>query len=366
MGVESGSGRRQVHRHGLVVPVAAGVLLGLALAALAGRAWAVGALPAAASLALVGWAVLRRRQRPQTTRVLAVGSHDRVTSLIVRTRDAPDLGWAVVGVCTPTGTGTGGGGTVAGVPVVGDLDAVPALARTAAFDTVCVARTPGWSARRMQELAWHLEGSDTQLVLDPALLEFAGPRTRLGVVGGLQLLRLDRPVLPAAARLLKSTLDSTAALVVLAVIAPLLLAVALAVCADGGPAFVREERVGTGGRTFRMLAFRCTSTRGTGVTRIGALLQRCSLHELPQLLNVVAGSMAFVGPRPLRPGEAAGPVPQAPVAKPGVTGLWPAARDRDDATRIELRYVETWTPALDTVILFRALRATKERHSTAA
>lgn len=353
---------------GLFVAAATVGLLSLAFDTLAGRAWVFGVLPAAAALALAGRAVLRlglRRRRRRglvATRALAVGSHERVAALITRTRSSPDAGWAVVGVCTPTGTGIGGASTIAGVPVVGDLDAVPALARTAGIDAVCVARAPGWSWRRLRQLAWHLEGSSTQLVLDPALREAAGPRTQITVVDGLQLLCLSRPVLPATARVLKSALDSTAALVVLAVTAPLLLTVALAVRSDGGPALVREDRIGADGRTFQILRFRCATTGGTGTTRVGALLRRYSLDELPQLLNVVAGSMAFVGPRPMRPVEVAGAAPSAPVAKPGVTGLWPAGGD--DAAGLELRYVETWTPASDTVILVRALRAATGRRGT--
>ncbi|TQM14763.1 sugar transferase [Pseudonocardia kunmingensis] len=205
----------------------------------------------------------------------------------------------------------------------------------------------------------------TGVLLGLAVAALAGPAWVVGAVLTAAALSLAR-LLPVTARLLKPALDSTVALAILAVTAPLLLAVAVVVRADGGPALVQEERVGAGGRTFGMLAFRCTSARGSGDTRVGALLRHYSWDALPQLLNVVAGSMAFVGPRPLRPTEAAGAPSRAPVAKPGVTGLWPPGRDRDDAARLELRYVETWTPALDTVILFRALRAAKERDGTAA
>jgi len=112
-------------------------------------------------------------------------------------------------------------------------------------------------------------------------------------------------------RLLKRTFDATAAAIGVAALAPAGLAVAAAIkLDDGGPIFYRQERVGRDGKRFRMWKFRTMSVdadqRGPAltvgsdrrITRIGATLRRFKLDELPQLINVLVGEMALVGPRP--------------------------------------------------------------------
>ena len=109
-------------------------LVGLALDLPQARPWVFGVLPFAGALAVGGRMLLRKRlhrlrgQGRAMARVLAVGTEDAVTALVDRTRRAPHHGWQVAGVCTPTGAGPGGSPTVNGVPVVGDLDTVAALA----------------------------------------------------------------------------------------------------------------------------------------------------------------------------------------------------------------------------------------------
>jgi lipopolysaccharide/colanic/teichoic acid biosynthesis glycosyltransferase len=100
------------------------------------------------------------------------------------------------------------------------------------------------------------------------------------------------------------------------------------------------------------------------VTRVGAVLRRYSLDELPQLCNVVMGSMSLVGPRPPLPEETAryGPdLRRRLLVKPGLTGLWQVSGRSDlpweEAVRLDLRYVEDWSLALDAVILWKTLRA---------
>jgi lipopolysaccharide/colanic/teichoic acid biosynthesis glycosyltransferase len=346
---------------GLLVTAGAVGVLSLAFQTLAGRPWVFGVLPVAVALAVAGRVGLRRvvrhrrRHGAAVTRVLAVGSHESVVSVIGRTRGAPELGWTVVAACTPTGAGPQGSSTLHGVPVVGDLDAVPALARSTRFDAVSVSQAPGWSPRRLQQLAWHLEGTDTELLVDPGLLESAGPRTHVATVDGLHLLRLSHPALPTAVRTLKHAVERAAAALLLVLLAPLLLAIAFGVRRDGGPALVREERLGCNGRRFGIYGFRCTTTGDGAVTPVGALLRRHALDRLPQLVNVVAGSMAIVGPRPLPPSADA---PGRPLVKPGLTGLWPVGPlGHGEPERLEADYVASWTLALDARLLAASLEA---------
>jgi exopolysaccharide biosynthesis polyprenyl glycosylphosphotransferase len=174
----------------------------------------------------------------------------------------------------------------------------------------------------------------------------------------------------------------------LLLISPLLVAVALAIKLDSsGPVFYRQTRVGKNGRHFSMLKFRSmcidadkklaelrARNEATGplfkikadprITRVGRILRRFSLDELPQLLNVLRGEMSLVGPRPPLPAEVAeyedwqlGRL----GAVPGVTGLWQVSGRSEvpfhDMVRLDLHYIRNWSLALDVEILMRTVPA---------
>jgi lipopolysaccharide/colanic/teichoic acid biosynthesis glycosyltransferase len=326
------------------------------------------AVLSACTLTLVGRTALRswlrhlRRQGRAMSSVLALGTVEDVSTLVGRTRASAELGWRVLGACTSTGCGDDGATAIAGVPVVGDLDTVASLALTGHFDAVAVGPAPGWTAVRLQQLAWDLDCSRTALLVDPRLVRLAGPRMRVTGIPGLPLLRLDHPTLTRVPRLMKGAIDRFGALLLLAVVAPVLLSCAIAVRRDGGPALRRRPRLGRGGREFTLLTFRTTATGTGSVTPVGRVLRRLCLDELPQLLNVLGGSMALVGPRPPVPSEV--PSHRADrrrlLVKPGLTGLWPVGGlhhpgDAEDPG-LALRYVQHWSPALDVRILVSSVR----------
>jgi lipopolysaccharide/colanic/teichoic acid biosynthesis glycosyltransferase len=171
---------------------------------------------------------------------------------------------------------------------------------------------------------------------------------------------------------MKRAMDLFLSLLALVLLAPLLLATALAVAAEGGrPVLFVQPRVGRGGRIFNMLKFRSmvsnataigphyTGTDDPRITRVGRIIRRASLDELPQLLNVLKGDMSLVGPRPDLP------VQQAEYAeadwrercsvRPGITGL-AQARLRSQATpqqrlALDLQYARQASLALDLRIL---------------
>ena len=204
-------------------------------------------------------------------------------------------------------------------------------------------------------------------------------------VDGLPLLRLTEPRFSGSGWLAKAAVDRLCAAALLLLFAPVLAVLAVAVRMDGGPAFYRQERVGLGGRRFRMLKFRSmcvdadrmvddlTSDRvgvlfkmrnDPRVTPIGAFLRKYSLDELPQLFNVLTGTMSLVGPRPPLPREVAqyGPAAQRRLlVRPGITGLWQVSGRSDlsweETVRLDLRYVENWSPALDALILWKTVGA---------
>jgi exopolysaccharide biosynthesis polyprenyl glycosylphosphotransferase len=192
--------------------------------------------------------------------------------------------------------------------------------------------------------------------------------------------------------LLKGAFDRVLGTLLLIVAAPLMVAVALAVRLDDrGPVLFRQTRIGVGGEEFTMLKFRsmvpdaenhlpALSHGSDGnallfklrqdprVTRVGAVLRRLSLDELPQLINVVRGDMSLVGPRPPLPREVAEydlDALRRLRVLPGLTGLWQISGRSDlsweESLRLDLRYVDNWSIALDLSILWRTAAAVLKR-----
>ena len=268
-----------------------------------------------------------------------------------------------------------------GVPVHGGLDVgtVISAVRQWEADTVAVLACPEMNGPELRELAWALEQTGTDLCLAPALLDVAGPRASLGPAGGgPPLLYLDPPALTGARQAVKSLADRLAAALALLVLAPLLAAITVAVkLADGGPVFSRQLRVGRYGCPFRMWTFRALAASSgdqavphrppggePGMSTAAAWLRRRHLEGLPQLVNVLAGQMSLVGPRPAAPEEAAryGEVAWRRLCvRPGITGLQQGhgqpGLPHDEAVRLDLRYVENWSLILDLQILAKALAA---------
>ncbi|MFD7534695.1 sugar transferase [Streptomyces sp. NPDC059819] len=390
-----GQGAEEFRRLGRALSTAAVVLAlgGIALTSRNIKLWIFVAVPAIALVTMTERYVLRlwlHRQRKEgrcLRPVLAAGSPDTVRDLIARTRKFPHLGWRVDAVCTADGLGVDGG-HLAGVPIVGRMTDVAGHVRRYGYRVVAVTPDPHWSPSRLQRLAWNLEGSDAEMVVAPVLMEVAGPRLHVDAVLGIPLLRVSMPTFTGGRRAVKEVVDRMAAAILLILFAPLMTLVALLVLADsrGGP-FYRQRRVGKDGREFTIFKFRtmvagadraraelADRNEGAGllfklhqdprVTRVGAVLRRYSVDELPQLLNVLTGSMSLVGPRPPLPEESAAYEPDIRrrlLVKPGLTGLWQISGRSDlpweEAVRLDLRYVEDWSLALDTVILWKTLRA---------
>ncbi|HEY4454404.1 MAG TPA: exopolysaccharide biosynthesis polyprenyl glycosylphosphotransferase, partial [Pseudonocardiaceae bacterium] len=205
---------------------------------------------------------------------------------------------------------------------------------------------------------------------------------------GMPLLRVSAPAFTGARRVVKGIFDRVAAGLLLTVFSPLFLVVALLIKLDSkGPVLYRQQRIGKDEQAFTMLKFRTMAAdaesrradllpvnQGAGplfklrvdprITRIGGWLRRYSVDELPQLVNVLAGSMSLVGPRPPLPEETRTYAPATRrrlLVKPGLTGLWQVSGRSDlpwdEAIRLDLRYVEDWSLALDAVILWKTVRA---------
>jgi exopolysaccharide biosynthesis polyprenyl glycosylphosphotransferase len=330
-----------------------------------------------------------RRLRAQgrcTKRVIVVGRGGAVLELADRLRREHYAGLDVVGFCvTPADRNRVAG--LADVPVEG-LDDVVAMAARLGADTIAVTSASETAAQYLRQLSWRLEGSGVELLVAPGLIEVAGPRLHIRPFEGLPLLSVEQPRFEGWRRVVKAAVDRCAAAAALLVLAPVLLGIALAVrLTSSGPALFRQERIGINGRPFTMLKFRSMVVdadqklaeiqagnisdgllfkmrEDPRVTRVGRWLRRLSLDELPQLLNVLGGSMALVGPRPPLPNEVArydSSVSRRLLVKPGLTGLWQVSGRSDlpweEAVRLDLRYVENWSLALDLLILWKTARA---------
>ncbi|MGW6055564.1 sugar transferase [Streptomyces sp. NPDC055189] len=390
-----GQGAEEFRRLGrsLFTAVVVLALGGIALTSRNIKLWIFVAIPAIALLTMTARYLLRlwlHRQRKEgrcLRPVLAAGSLATVSDLITRTRKFPHLGWQVDAVCTTDGLGADGD-QLDGVPVVGQLTDVAGHVHRDGYRVVAVTPDPHWSPDRLQRLAWNLEGSDAEMVVAPVLMEVAGPRLHVDAVLGIPLLRVSMPTFTGGRRVVKGVVDRLGAAFLLVLFAPLMVLVGLLVLAESrGGALYRQRRVGKDGREFTIFKFRTMVAGADGaraqlvhrnegagllfklrrdprVTRVGAVLRRYSIDELPQLFNVLTGSMSLVGPRPPLPEESAayGPdIRRRLLVKPGLTGLWQISGRSDlpweEAVRLDLRYVEDWSLALDSVILWKTLRA---------
>jgi exopolysaccharide biosynthesis polyprenyl glycosylphosphotransferase len=255
-------------------------------------------------------------------------------------------------------------------------------------DTVAVTSSGVLGREGLRQLAWQLEGSDIGLLLTPELTDVAGPRINVRPLGALSLLQVTEPKFSGASRILKGATDRVVAALALFLLSPLLLIVAILVKLDSrGPVFFRQTRVGISGAPFSLVKFRSMVPtaeellidltdqnessgvlfkirRDPRITRVGRILRRMSLDELPQLWNVLTGDMSIVGPRPPLPSEVelyAADARRRLLVKPGLTGLWQVSGRADlsweESVRLDLYYVENWSFVMDLMIIVRTVGA---------
>ncbi|MEV6369493.1 sugar transferase [Micromonospora musae] len=321
-------------------------------------------------------------------KVLVVGDTAHVLELVQTLRREPYAGYHVVGACIPDALLAPVPQRLGDVPVVGSFRGIPEAATAIGADTVAVTASGELTAARLRRLGWQLEGTGVDLVVAPALTDVAGPRIHTRPVAGLPLIHVEAPEFRGTRKLVKGFVDRAAAGVALTLLLPVLSVIALAIRLDSrGPVFFRQTRVGRGGHEFGVWKFRTmvvnadalltelTARNETDglmfkmrddprVTRVGRLLRKWSLDELPQLVNVLLGQMSLVGPRPPLPSEVArydGDVARRLLVKPGMTGLWQVSGRSDlsweDGIRLDLYYVENWSLAADLTILWKTFGA---------
>jgi exopolysaccharide biosynthesis polyprenyl glycosylphosphotransferase len=368
---------------------------GLAIASYAfntelSRVYLLVTLPGVTILCMVMRYAKRKRLHKRRARglcmstVVAVGHEDAVAALITELRRDAYHGLKVVAACLDVTSPESP--DVAGVPIFGRVNDVASAVVRSGADVVAVLPCKEIDGARLRQLAWELEKTGTDLCVAPSLMDVAGPRTTIRQTAGLTLLHVDHPQLSGALQVVKGLFDRLAAAMALLLLSPLMIALALAIrMSDEGPAFFVQTRVGKDGKVFRIYKFRTMVVDAEArlaelrsrnehdgvlfkmrhdprITAIGLFLRKYSIDELPQLFNVVRGDMSLVGPRPALPEETAryaDHVRRRLVVKPGLTGMWQVNGRSDlsweESVRLDLRYVENWSFALDLQILWKTI-----------
>ena len=333
---------------------------------------------------------------------LVVGRGPEASLFIREMRERPALGYRVIGVVDtrPVDAQL----SYEEVPVIGTLDSLPEVIRDSGANEVIIADADVNADALFEVMMRCGRRRGVEFRIAPSLFNCLPRKTEIDQIGVLPMIRLFREPLSSGARILKRTFDLIVAALAIVLLLPLWLLIALLIKLDSrGPVFYTQERVGMDGRLFLLYKFR-TMKAGADpelhreyqkafiagraeanigndnkptyklladprITRIGKLLRRTSLDEVPQLLNVLLSDMSIVGPRP--------PIPYEVEAyelwhrkrldmKPGLTGLWQVSgRNRlpfEEMVRLDLFYIENWSLLLDLKIILRTVLVMIEGH----
>ena len=365
-----------------------GVLVGLAPGVAAalmvptGLVAAVGTLQVAASVLgvvaasrMVSYSVilhLRRRGTVVYPTVL-VGAGPMATSLVRRIDTHPESGLRIVGTIANCG------GPTEDLPLLGRSSELSSIVRTHHISNVVIGYG-GLSSADLVDVLRTADWVNLEIHVLPRLFELATLRGTDDHVWGLPLVRLRAPAKRSMAKRTKRFFDIVGAAFALLLMGPVMLAVALSVRLSLGPGIIfTQTRIGLNGRPFELMKFRsigAASPAGRGtwtvpsedIGRVGRFIRRYSLDELPQLLNVMAGDMSLIGPRPERPEYVDRFATQFPYyvhrhrMVVGMTGLAAVNGLRGD-TSIEERckfdnwYIDNWSLWLDVKVLVRTMNA---------
>ncbi|MEO7130583.1 MAG: sugar transferase [Dermatophilaceae bacterium] len=321
------------------------------------------------------------------TRVLISGSSRHVDDVAAVLERETWLGYRIVGALTPSSQQVEA--TARGVPIVGQTTQTAEAVIDTQADLVVFTEGAFPAAADFRRIAWELEGHHVQLTVVPSLSDISSGRITMRPIGGLPLVHIEQPQSLGASRGLKRVFDLVGATAILILCAPLMLMTTVAIKLDDrGPVLFRQTRVGRDGTLFECLKFRSMipdaeaqlsgvthlNASGEGIlfkahhdpriTRIGHLIRRYSVDELPQLINVLRGQMSLVGPRPALPAEVrryAPDVQRRLHVRPGMTGLWQVSGRSDlswdDTVRLDLYYVDNWSIVQDLAIVTKTIQA---------
>jgi exopolysaccharide biosynthesis polyprenyl glycosylphosphotransferase len=340
--------------------------------------------------------VMRAKER-NLIPTIVVGSGEMAQVCIQEMSEKPRLGYKLVGAVTGRSNDDTSDLQRLGVRRLGGFDDLPELVRRFSIEEVLITDTR-INPKKMFEVLMEC-GRDHQIKyrVIPDLFDCLPGKTEIATIGSLPMIKLYEEPLRGPQRVLKRGMDVVVALLILLFTWPFWVLVAILIKLESkGPVFLRQERVGMDGQLFLMIKFRSMkdgeddqahrelmnrlidgedANQGTPenpiygklkddprLTKIGSWMRRYSIDEVPQVLNVIAGQMSIVGPRP--------PIPYEVRAyrdwhrarfhvRPGITGLWQVSgRNRlhfQEMVRLDIFYIENWSPLLDLKIMLKTI-----------
>lgn len=333
-----------------------------------------------------------RKKGHSSSNVLIIGTLSSAVHLVRSLRTQPAAGYLPVAVHVPSAEVSEGCGIDLGIPMTAIERGVESVLRaieSAGIDAVAISSDAPLSPTDLRQLGWELAARDVGMILAPALTDVAGPRIHTQPVAGLPLIHVSTPKLTGGKKVAKRTFDIVIAGALTVLMLPMFVLIAALVrTTSPGPVFYVQERIGLGGTSFRMLKFRSMKVnadvelqrlladQGSAhkplfkvdndprITPVGRMLRKYSLDELPQLLNVIGGTMSLVGPRPQRESEVAlydRAAHRRLYVSPGMSGLWQVSGRSnlswEESIRLDLYYVENWSLMGDVVILVKTFKA---------
>ncbi len=306
--------------------------------------------------------------------VLIVGTGEVARIILQKIQSLPRLGYRVVGFISENGERD----NVLGMPVLGGIKDIPQVIQDHEVDEVIIA-LPEARHQELLHIISLCEGGRIGIKVFPDLFQIMAKEVSIGDLGGLPLLTVRDIALQGWRLTLKRSMDVIVSAVGLVLLSPLMMLTALLIKLESpGPVFYVQERMGLDARPFPMLKFRSmrqdaeangpgwTSANDPRRTRVGAVLRKLSVDELPQLINVLLGDMSLVGPRPERPVYVEMFRKRIPrymerhQEKAGITGWAQVNGLRGDTsiterTKYDLWYIENWSLWLDIKILLRTI-----------
>lgn len=322
--------------------------------------------------------------------VIVIGSTASTESVIRSVGQNRILGYKIVGCLTEDRSLIGS--TIGGLPILGHHDDIEPWQERTKFEDIIIAM-PDIPADRLIELIRRWDGVAETIRYVPHTGELITSGVEIENIGRIMSLTIRKNLLKPWNVLIKGAFDLVLSIILLVPLLPVWLLIAAAVRFDSpGPVLFTQKRYGRRGRLIRIIKFRSMHVDADGrleaflqnspaareewdrfkklrngdprVTRVGAFLRRHSLDELPQILNVVAGQMSLVGPRPYIQEELAEVKLMKSVlfqARPGITGLWQISGRSNisfaDRLKIDEHYIRNWSLWIDLAILIRTVGA---------
>ena len=318
-------------------------------------------------------------------RVLLVGHGEVAEAVLGKLQSAPDWGYRVVGFATGWDAA---GGRLDGVPYLGSVEDIHAIVDQTRATEVIIA-DPALTHQQVVEIIRRLDPRRVSIRIFPDIFQLISTQVSISELHGLPLVSVRDAALRGWRFAVKRLVDVVVSAVVLVLLSPAMLFIALLIklSSPRDSVFYVQERVGMDGKRFWVIKFRSmrsgaetetgptwASRNDPRATRLGTVLRRFSLDELPQFVNVFVGDMSLVGPRPERPHfvrEFARRIPnywERHREKAGMTG-WAQVNGLRGDTSIEERtaydlwYVENWNLWLDFKIMLRTIPAMFREHS---